>query len=746
MRNGVIAIIVIALMLVGAGAGYFVGSSNQRTTTLTSTTTRISTTTVPSTTTVFSTTSLVSTTTVTSTIVQATACSSGTNPSPSVGQFVDDTSAQQQLAKHWVPGWGFRDQLNSNDTDYENFWSDNAGKILMASVITNDSTDAGRALQFIQANMTASGYMPEVWVNSSMLRLPPGDQNQSLSNRIVMLSGENGTQSELQQLSLGDYFAGPRAEGYLGADRIWYNGSAHAALSATVLGTTNGFVKVAYFSFDGLSFYTFLNATISPGDPYVRVSVQVEPFNSTFGAGDHAYLQVFAAAKGDEQQYAFENATLTDPLGNVVGKLGFNGALPQSEGGMVVAYSNRTSTLSEDAVALRFNGTGIDDTEHWYLNGAFEGLTWVGLGYDAPTTNPGELSPPLIVDVYPLQHFDYRLLQDTTRYIATNPRDVAVTPPVSFGFVAEGLALEAKLGGSQTLTGLASTYWNFYYQRYAGTQQSPAYSRAVDVFALAGLELYGGNSAVENFTRDFVSPTPGASIEEYGWAVAALHALDTYTNSPSDLASCQIKVDSFVPGGPYFLGLEGYRLNEDNTFQFAETASGLLIGKVPWNSPTVLWAMDAVFQSNVTGIILNQPNGRDLANTEAIPAYMLAVSLFQNAMNDATGGWLTSLDNANVTSVSYTHGNLSIGVTGDNGSVCIATPGGGTECKSVNGVVTLSFTPGANPTTTSTTIPVVLLEFGSLAAVVVVVTASHPVVRRARSRSPATHRRDLWPY
>jgi hypothetical protein len=673
---------------------------------------------------------------------------------PFIVQPADVTSAQEQLAAHWVPSWGFRDSPNPNDIDYQNFWSDNAGKILVASAITDDGLDASRALQFIQAHMTASGYMPEVVVNSSMIPLPSSDQNRSLSNRIVMLSAENGTQSELQQLSIGDYFASPTPEGYLGADRIWYDGSAHSALSATVNETTNGFVKRAYFSFGGISFYTYLTATIYPGDPYVGVSVQVEPLNSTFGAGDHAYLQVFAAPGEGLQQYAFENASLTDTSGNLIGTLPFNGALPQSQGGMVLAYSNRTSTLAEDAVALRFNGTGTYDTEHWYLDGAFRGLSWVGLGDDVNTTKAGELSPPMIVDVYPLQHFDYRLFQDTTRYIATDPRDVAVTPPVSFGFIAEGLALEANLENNQTLRDLATSYWNFYFQRCEGTQPATAYHRAVNVFALAGFELYGGNSTVESFTRDFVAQAPGSSIEEYGWAAAALHVLYSYTNSPSELASYQSIVNSFVPGGSYYLGLQGYHLHEDYTFQLAEAASGLLIGKVPWDSSTVLWAMDAVFQSNVTGTIRIQPNVLELANTETLPAYMLAVWLFQNAMMNATGDWVTSLQNANVTSVGYSSGVLSVGVSGDKGALCIATSSGGGGCRSVNGVVTLTFTnsPTSTTSTTSSTssttsggIPEFPFQFVGLAVVTVLVAAYYLVVRKVRASSKTRPVCLRWP-
>jgi hypothetical protein len=446
---------------------------------------------------------------------------------------VSATSAQALLASHWVSGWGFRDELNTSDVDNQNFWTDNAGKILVASMTTGDATDADRALRFIQDHMTASYYLPEVLVNSSMTP-SSAEGTPCISNRIVMLQGANESQSELRQLTIGNYYAGLWSAGYLGADRIWYDGSAHRALSASLLIRSNGFIKRAYFSFDGLSFYTYLNATIAVGNPYILVSVQVEPLNSTFGAGDHSYLQVFDNATDGLQKYAFENATLFDSRGNLVEAAPFNNGMPLSESGMLVVYSNRTGTLSQDSVALRFNASGIYDAEHWYLNGPFDNLSWVGLGYDVPTTNPGEFSAPVYAEVYPIQHLDFRLLSNTMKDIASNPKDVSVAPPVSFGFVARGLALESNRNPDNlTLRRLATDYWNLYYQRYAGTEPTTAYLRSVSLFAMAGFELYGGNSTVENLTNHFVIGHAGASIEEYGWAVAALWTLNHYNSSAS---------------------------------------------------------------------------------------------------------------------------------------------------------------------------------------------------------------------
>jgi hypothetical protein len=603
------------------------------------------------------------------------------------------SSAQAVLGSHWVLGWGFRDELNGNDTDYQNFWTDNAGKILTASLTTNDAVDASRALWFVQDHVTDSCYLPEALVNSSMTRSGP-----NVSNRIVNLQGDNQT-SDLQRLTIGDYYAGPWPAGYLGADRIWFNGSAHRALSTDLSERPNGYVDRAYFSFSGLSFYTYLNATIAAGNPYVTVSVQVEPLNSSFGPADHTYLQVFAnATSGSQYQYAFENATFFDSHGNFVGAAPFNNATHPISGRILVAYSNRTSTLTQDSIALRFNSTGLYDAEHWYHDGAFDNLSWVGLGYNVPMTGPGELSAPVYAEVYPIQHLDFRLLSDTMKYVALNLENVTVSPPVSFGFVAEGLAMESNLNpGNQTRRTLARTCWNFYYDRYEGTELTTTYPRAVNVFALAGFELYGGNGTVESFTRDFVGKSPGLSIEEYGWAAAALWTLYAHTRLSSDLLPYQRIVGSFVAGGISFLDVNASKRSSSNsTFQFGEAASGELIGRVPYNSSSVLWAMNAVLQSNSSGGLLNKPINGDEANTETIPAYMMSTWLFQNAVRNSTGYWVTSLHDVNMTSMTYTDGILTVKLEGADGTFCLTTPGGNVTCNSVNGAMVLRYgTSGA---------------------------------------------------
>jgi hypothetical protein len=621
-------------------------------------------------------------------------------------QAVPATNAKAVLSSHWVPGWGFRDELNSSDIDYQNFWTDNAGKILMASLMTNDTVDAGRASDFIQSHMTASYYMPEVLVNSSMIEPWSNPGNVSLSNRIALLWASNGSRTEaerLTQLALGDYYASPQLEGYLGADRIWYNGTPHTANSSVVFTIPHGLVKKARFSFSGLSFYTYLNVTMSIGEPYVKVSLQVQPMDSTFGAGDHLYLQAFAGANGTLKQYAFENVTVFYANGNLNGTTPFKGATPQRSGGLVIAYSNRTSVLDQDSVALRFNATGINDIEHWYQDVAFGGLSWVGLGYNVNETGLGELSAPVYAEVYPIQHLDYHLLSDTAKYVVSDPRDVSVAPPVSFGFISYGLALEtASDPQNATLASLARGYWNSYFDRYDSSGPSNSYSRSINVLALAGFTLYGCNSTVEGFTRDFVARNPGASIEEYGWAAAALYQLDRCTDNPSDLASYRSVISAFSSDPDHFV-----RLNVPGavipawTFQYGEAASGLMLGGVPFNSTSVLSSISAVYQSNVNGTVLNQPFHGDLANTETLPAYVLSTRLFEDEMNRTTGYWVSSLSNCNITSLSYVGGSLTITATGRNGILALSDAKGSID-YAISGSEVIQAT--TSPTTTTTTV------------------------------------------
>jgi hypothetical protein len=601
------------------------------------------------------------------------------------------------LSLHWVPGWGFRDELNTSDIDYQNFWMDNAGKILMESMITNDTVDAGRAFGFIQSHMTQSHYLPEVLVNSSMIGHSNSSGILSCNNSIVLVK-YNESQDELENVSIGDYYASPRIEGFLGADRIWYNESGHAsayrANSSVVTALPDGFVKRAFFNFSipggaRREFYTYLNVTMSVGDPYVRASLQIQPLDSTFEGKNYTFLQVFARPNLDN----YSCADVFDANGSLNQAVSANlqtyNATGESSGGLLIAYSSNTSVLDEDSVALRFNSTDIYDVEHWYKNSAFDDLSWVGLGYQYnATVGQGNLSAPVYVDVYPIEHLDYHLLNDTGKYIVSNPLNVTVSPPVSFGFVAEGLALEAKLNpNNQTIQNLAKSYWNFYYSRYNSSLYNTLYARSINVFALAGFTLYGRNSTVEDFTRRFINNTSGDSIEEYAWAVAALHQLCEFTNSTEDLSIYRSFLDSLSVGGPHFMALvqssTKNQLNPEWTFEFGETASGLMLDGVPFNYPIVIAAMNAVYQSNVNGTVRNKPYSGDEANTETLPAYILSTWFFENEMRNETGCWITGLENTNVTSIAYCNGTLLIQAVGSTSSSLTITNKTGSYVYSV---------------------------------------------------------------
>jgi PKD repeat protein len=93
-----------------------------------------------------------------------------------------------------------------------------------------------------------------------------------------------------------------------------------------------------------------------------------------------------------------------------------------------------------------------------------------------------------------------------------------------------------------------------------------------------------------------------------------------------------------------------------------------MLGGVPFNYATVIWAMNAVYQSNVNGTVRNTPFGGDEANTETLPAYILSTWLFENEMRNETGYWITGLENTNVTAIVYSGDTLLIQAVGDTGS------------------------------------------------------------------------------
>ncbi|MHB8568473.1 MAG: hypothetical protein ACYC7D_15710 [Nitrososphaerales archaeon] len=595
------------------------------------------------------------------------------------------------LSSHWVPGWGFRDELNASDIDHENFWTDNAGKILTMAVLTNDTIDASRALWFLE-NHGQGSYMPETVVNSSMLSL---NNTNTVTNRIALLQANN--QSDLQSLAIGNYYASQQILGYIGSDRILIAGNIYRSSSSQVFESPNQFVKRSFFNTPFGDFYSYLNATLSVGHPYAEISLQVLPLNSTLTTSDILYLQAFST---DGQ---FNNVSLYNQSGSYLRALLPNNGSPSIQNGTIIAYSNQ-SVFNQDSIALSFsNATSpVDDFELWHNDGAFNGLSWMGVAYNAPQDPAGSLSAPIFAKVYPIEHMDYRLINDTARYMASDPKNTTVSPPVSFGFVAYGLALAAMQNAS--LINEAKNYWNFYYSRYNASGYSTAYARSINTFALAGFTLYGCNSTVESFARSFIGNTSGTSIEENGWAFAALYHLQTCTLLPSDHALYESFLNSFQTSESHFILSTTVNAPAPSfTFQFAEAASGLMLGGVPYNARIVLGLMNAVYQSNVSGTVLNQPFSGDLANTETLPAYMLSTWLFQSEMKNQTGGYaITGLDNVNLTSIDAKNGTVLVGANGRNGTIEYASPIGTEAQTQIEGFTTVDLSPSIIPTVTQT--------------------------------------------
>jgi hypothetical protein len=635
-------------------------------------------------------------------------------------QSSDATSSLQSanaLSSHWVPGWGYRDELNTSDTDNQNFWADNAGKILTMAELTNDTQDASQALSFFEHNgLGTSNYLPEAVVNSSMLELNNGS---GLTNRIAMLQASNGSSasSDLEQLAIGDYYAGEQVLSYLGSDRILVNGTIYRSTNATTFETSDGFVKRSEFATSQGVFYVYLNATISEGNAYAQVSMQVLPISTSLNSSDLLYLQVFSS------EGQFDNASLYDLGGNYQRNLVYNNGSPSAQNGTIIAYSKQENVFTQDSVAINFGSSAsssgiVNDFEHWYHNAAFDSLSWIGIAYNAPQNAVGKLSAPIFANVYPVQHMDYRLVNDTAKYIALDMKNTTVSPPVGFGFIAYGLALDSsKNSGNETLATLADNYWNYYYSRYepfhTAIDYSTAYARSINTFALAGFTLYGCNSTVENFARNYIGNTSGSSIEEYGWGVAALYKLETCTRSAGDISLYDSFVNSFGTSKSNFIVMSAENipnrsdLNPSFTFQFGEAASGLLLGGIPYNDPVVLEAMDAVYQSNVSGTLLNQPFHGDLANTETIPAYLLSTSLFQSEMRSGTNGyWISGIKNANLTSIDYYNGTLLISAYGNNGTIVVSSSGKpNLVFSNISGFATEHVTAATTTTTSSSCSP-----------------------------------------
>jgi hypothetical protein len=397
----------------------------------------------------------------------------------------------------------------------------------------------------------------------------------------------------------------------------------------------------------------------------------------------------------------FDNASLYNGQGVYERQLTYDNGSPGAPSGLIIPYSVQNSTLTEDSVALSFNNSisPVDDVEHWFNDSAFSNLSWIGVAYNASATPINTVSKPILARAYPIDHLDYHLINDTAMYVASNPFDVAVSPPVGFGFISYGLALDVEYDPSNTtLRNIATGYWNFYYNAYNSQSTSTAYARSINLLALAGFELYGCNATVENFTRNFIGNTSGASIEEYSWGIAALYKLESCTNLPSDISLYEKFVGSLRSTDSNFVILDSLirpgvnNLDESYLFQYGETATGLLLGEVPFNDPIVLRAMDAVYQSNVNGTLLTKPYSGDLANTEGVPAYMLSTFLFQQEMSNVTGYWISALSDANITSITYSNNVLIISANASaNGVVTISNATGSAEYPINGSDVSLSF-------------------------------------------------------
>ena len=626
--------------------------------------------------------------------------------SSSLGTSGPQPASTSPLSSHWLaPSGCYRDELNRSDADYNNCWTDNAGKILATSAVTGDPVDGNRSLGFLEGRLDPSGrsyYLPELAViNGSVSPPARRGSSASLSNGLVELTADNATASHFDQLAVGTSYTGDTNLAYIGGDRIWFDNGPVSSSSSRVFSIADGFSKRSFFQAGGDSYYVVVNATLGRSDPYATVSIQLEPIGSSpLKAVEHLYLQAFNSTDTNP----FFSGSLYSSDGSYAQGLGYResrAVRPGLGGGILLGYSNATSVFSaplaggsvtgEDALAFKLGNGSVYDWEHWSEDAPFH-HSWFGPGYTAlQGAGGGSLTVPIYSQVYPILHFDYHLANDTARYVASSPRGVAVSPPVGFGFVSYGLALESSLDPSNaTLASLARGYWNYYYSAYANAPDHlTPYARSIDLLALAGFRLYGCNSTVEAFARDSLGNSSGSSIEEYGWGAAASYALESCTGSQGDARLYGSFVNSFGTGSRDFVLISDpprgrTDLDPGYSFQFGEAASGLMLGGVPYSSPVVLGAMDAVFQSDVAGTLLNRPRSGDLANTETIPALLLSVWLFQREMRAETGYWITSISRANVTSVDFADGTLLVGVQGNGGSISFMS--GSSQAKQITGI------------------------------------------------------------
>jgi hypothetical protein len=647
----------------------------------------------------------------------------------------------QLLSSHWLASNNcYRDELNRSDVDYNNCWMDNAGKILVMSAFTGDSIDGNRSLGFIERYLSSGPpnyyYLPELAMINGDVTPPTqtGTSSISVSNGLVELTASNTTASHFDELAVGTSYTGNTNLAYIGGDRIWINSSnfvgANSSNSSSVFSISNGFSKRSLFQLpaSGISYYVYVNATLKPSVPFANVSIQLEPIGSSPAKFvEYLFLQAFNTTSTNPfysgSLYYSNNGSYYESMGYREAQ-GINPSFGGGVGGILLAYSNATNIFStptgnadvrgQDALAIKFGDDQIYDWEHWSNDSPFN-HSWFGPGYLAPQNVAGNsLSSPLFSEFYPILHFDYHLANETAIYVASSsrPAGVAVSPPVGFGFISYGLALEASLNPSNTtLNSLARGFWNYYYSAYAdeSSNYGTPYARSINLLALAGFKLYDCNSTVENFARNFIGNTSGSSVEEYGWGTAALYELKSCTGNSGDLDLYNSFVNSFGSSNMSFIQLsDGLRgrmdLNPEFTFQFAEAGVGLMLGGIPYNDSVVTRAMDAVFQSNVSGTILNSPYSGDLANTETIPAYTLSTWLFQNEMRNDTGYWITAISNANITSIDFfANGTLLVGVYGKDGSISLMD-NSSSQLRTISGINGYQvYEIGLNTSSSSTT-------------------------------------------
>ncbi|MCL5068880.1 MAG: hypothetical protein M1368_11100 [Thaumarchaeota archaeon] len=309
----------------------------------------------------------------------------------------------------------YRDEINRTDIDYNNCWTDNAGKILTMSAITGDATDAERALTFLESQGLASSYyLPETVISSSISEIQSSAAT-SITNGIVQLEGNN-VSTGLDTLAIGNYYAGNTMLGYLGSDRILVSGKIYRSTDSVVFPITDGFSKRSLFETSGGDFYLYVNATLGVGKPYANISIQVLPLNISLTSSDLLYLQVFSTSG------QFDNASLYSSNGTFSRALIYNGGSPSTQSGLIIPYSDQYNVFGQDSVAVSFNNStsNVDDFEHWYRDAAFDGQSWIGIAYYAPVSLVGKMSDPIFAKAYPLEHLDYHLVNDTAKYIGSN--------------------------------------------------------------------------------------------------------------------------------------------------------------------------------------------------------------------------------------------------------------------------------------------------------------------------------------